>query len=311
MSGLRVAPGPGGGRAGYQSGPRPRAAAAAVAAVPTHGWVPIVVTLAGGVSAAGMSAPGAAATACRRRLAPYVNVWGASSRNDRSTPASGGRVRWAAWSCLRRVSLMRVIPVVVLMAAEEGYGRGRWRREHPMVVAYRRRRGPPHQLLGRRCAHLLAPRALSPAHATHPRSPRSSASQIRQPRGQRSPSSGYSPQRPGLTQAQADLRSHSRLLASPLVPRRAQRVGSQTEARRSPLFGRTAVTCARPLDRSAALPLTCANVSKPADQPDRPIGRRADPFSPAYSYRQPLPLCVHSLPWSRLPLLSPVACELD
>ena len=40
-----------------------RAAAATVAAVPTHGWVPIIVTLAGGASAAGMGALGAAATA--------------------------------------------------------------------------------------------------------------------------------------------------------------------------------------------------------------------------------------------------------
>ena len=60
----------------------------------------------------------------------------------------------------------------------------------------------------------------------------------------------------------------------------------------------------RSLDRSAGLPLTCAAMTVPANQPDWREGMRTGPFNP---YLQPFFIAY----WSRLPLLSPVACELE
>jgi len=108
--------------------------------------------------------------------------------------------KWScAVSCLRRLSLMRVIQVVVVAAAAEEAAARTWAVEaegRTMVVAYGRRRGPSRRLLDRRCAHLLAPRSPSPAHAsTNPPLPAVLCfSGPKEPRGQRG-ASGHAPQR--------------------------------------------------------------------------------------------------------------------
>jgi len=69
---------------------------------------------------------------------------------------------------------------------------------------------------------------------------------------------------------------------------------------------------ARSLDRSAGLPLTCAAMTVPANQPDRRRreGMRTGPFNPYYDSPSPF-FIAHIAYWPRLPLLSPVACELE
>ena len=67
---------------------------------------------------------------------------------------------------------------------------------------------------------------------------------------------------------------------------------------------------ARSLDRLAGLPLTCAAMTVPANQPDWREGMRTGPFNPYYDSPSPF-FIAHIAYWPRLPLLSPVACELE
>jgi len=135
-----------------------------------------------------------------RCWAPSANMWSASPRDD---PLHSS-LRWSravgCWvvfeTCFLNVG-HPIIPVVVVMAAAaEAAARTRavrWGWGRTKVVAVWRRPGSPRRFLDRRCAHLCSPRAPSLPRTRY--SPPLPASQVRQPRGQRSASSGHAPQR--------------------------------------------------------------------------------------------------------------------